>query len=148
MIYSTKTDDLSGEINLPIDVRVAQKLRQIYEKCKANNLEFGLSFKRLKQMMQQETCYYRGVKFQDNVPMLQRSIDRVDSSKGYTDDNVVACTVLMNSIKSNLTYEQIKAVYKGVTKFRERQVKAKPKDASRKDASRKKAKLVILKQTG
>ena len=133
--HNGKTDDLDDNDILPIDVRVSLKLNQVYNKCLSNRLEFNLSFKRLKQMMLQKTCYYTRVKFQRSVPILRRSIDRVDSTKGYTDDNVVACTAFINSMKKNLSYEQIKDLYKGVTKFRKTQTKPK------------KTKLVILKNT-
>jgi hypothetical protein len=139
-----KTDELDTNPTIPIDIRVALKLNQVYDKYISNRLEFGLTFKRLKQMMQQQTCFYTGVKFDINVPLMRRSLDRIDSTKGYTNDNVVACTSFINSLKGSLTYDQIKAMYRGVTKFRRRQdLNTKKVRADPSGKSQKKAKLVV-----
>ena len=36
------------------------------------------------------------------------SIDRIDNSLGYSNENVVLCTSRFNTIKSNMTLEEIK----------------------------------------
>ena len=39
-------------------------------------------------------------------------IDRVDSSKGYTEDNVVPCCWIHNKMKSDMTYGEFKEALK------------------------------------
>ena len=48
---------------------------------------------------------YRG--FTDNSP----SIDRIDSSKGYTKDNIIVISWRANSLKSNATLDELKKIY-------------------------------------
>jgi hypothetical protein len=46
-------------------------------------------------------------------------LDRKDSSKGYTNDNVVPCCVSCNRIKNRyLSYKEMKAAMKAVLKVR------------------------------
>jgi hypothetical protein len=72
-----------------------------------------MSFRRTKQLLMQEKCYYTGAVMtddNDNKPT-QRSFDKIDPNKGYIDSNVVACTCYINCKKSNLTIEEIKLLY-------------------------------------
>lgn len=54
------------------------------------------------------------------------SIDRVDNEKGYHADNVVLCTSRFNTIKSNMTLEEIRkwmpAIYEKIEEWRRRGV--------------------------
>lgn len=92
------------------DLEVANKLIKLYQSSKDRNIEFDLTLRKVRQLLQAKTCYYTGVPFEENGP-LSRSIDRVDSSLGYVDDNVVACTVDINGKKANLTNEEIELLY-------------------------------------
>lgn len=51
-----------------------------------------------------------------NTGLNARSIDRVDSSLGYIEGNVVACTTDINSKKTNLSVEEIMLLSKSITK--------------------------------
>jgi hypothetical protein len=57
--------------------------------------------------------YY--VEFNDTTNIF--SIDRVDPKKGYVEGNVVACTVEINSKKSNLTIDEIHNLSNQLKKF-------------------------------
>ena len=92
------------------DLEVANKLIKLYQSSKDRNIEFDLTFKKVRQLLQVKTCYYTNVVFEETGP-LARSIDRVDSAVGYIDDNVVACTVDINGKKANLTSEEIELLY-------------------------------------
>jgi hypothetical protein len=63
-----------------------------------------------------DRCYYTGIEFEDEG-LLSRSIDRVDSAKGYEEGNVVACTVDINGKKANLTFSEIEKLYTQIKKF-------------------------------
>ena len=68
------------------DLDIAKKLIGTANSAENRNIEFNLSFKRMKQLMERKTCYYTGVTFVDqHNHKHQRSIDRVDSCKGYVD---------------------------------------------------------------
>jgi hypothetical protein len=58
---------------------------------------------------QGERCFYSGLKFdyssRKNNP-LYPSVDRVDSTRGYVEGNVVLTTWFMNRAKSNCTHEE------------------------------------------
>ena len=94
----------------PSDVEVAKKLLNIYQSAADRKLEFNLSFESVKTLLKFQTCYYTGRKF-DNEGPYARSIDRIDSSKGYIEGNVVSCTVDINGKKSNLSDEEIELLY-------------------------------------
>ena len=94
----------------PSDVEVAKKLLNIYQSAMDRKLEFNLSFESVKTLLKFQTCYYTGRKFDNDGPYA-RSIDRIDSNKGYIEGNVVSCTVDINGKKSNLSDEEIELLY-------------------------------------
>ena len=108
------------------DLSVAHKLINLQHSAKKREVEFNLSFKKLKQLMLQKKCYYTGLEFQQQIEGLTRSIDRVDNTKGYVDDNVVACVAQFNSLKGQLTPDDIILIYTKVFSFLNRKKDAKP----------------------
>ena len=111
------------------DIQIAQKLTAKYANALKRGIHFNLSFKRMKQLCKQKTCFFTGIKFHEYIKPLEpgetehpyaMTIDRIDSSLGYTDDNVVACTNEFNKLKSNLSLQTIERMYKGVQKVIER----------------------------
>lgn len=66
--------------------------------------------------MSYKTCFYTGKPFGEEGTLFARSFDRVDSSKGYVEGNVVACTVDINQKKSNLSIEEITCLYNKLVK--------------------------------
>ena len=94
----------------PSDVEVAKKLLNIYQSAADRKLEFNLSFESVKTLLKFQTCYYTGRKVDNDGPYA-RSIDRIDSSKGYIEGNVVSCTVDINGKKSNLSDDEIELLY-------------------------------------
>jgi len=92
------------------DLEVANKLIKLYQSAKDRNIDFDLTLNKVRQLLQVKSCYYTGVPFEEDGKYA-RSIDRVDSDKGYIDDNVVACTVDINGKKANLTNEEIEMLY-------------------------------------
>lgn len=99
----------------PTDDKVVSKYVSIREKCKKEGLEFNLSLTSVRNLLRAKKCFYTGTEFGTNETA--RSVDRVDSSKGYVKGNVVACTVRVNSFKSNLTYREIKMLAKNLEKL-------------------------------
>jgi hypothetical protein len=98
------------------DLDVCKKLVQLQHSANDRNIHFDLSFKTVKKLLTVKRCYYTDVLF-DDTGNLGRSIDRVDTSQGYVNNNVVACTVEINGKKANLTNNEIELLYKKISKF-------------------------------
>lgn len=116
------------------DIEVAKKMINLQQSASSRNLEFDLSFETVKYLMTRTHCYYTGIKFEEEGK-LAFSVDRVDSKKGYIEGNVVACTVDINSKKSNLSIDEIKSLSLKIDEFmnkqkRNVQKKSKPVDKS------------------
>ena len=92
------------------DLEVARKMIKIYQSAADRKLDFDLSLETVRKLLTYKTCYYTNREF-DEEGAFSRSFDRVDSSKGYVDGNVVSCTVDINGKKSNLTFDEIAALY-------------------------------------
>lgn len=105
------------------DIEIAKKMINLQQSASSRNIEYDLSFETVKYLMTRTNCYYTGVKFEDDGK-LAFSVDRVDSKKGYIEGNVVACTVDVNSKKSNLTLEEIKSLSIKVDEFFNKQKKS------------------------
>lgn len=94
------------------DIEVAKKLIALERSATDRKIEFKVSFKKLKQLLERDTCFYTGVKFEEESGKPNsRSIDRMDNEVGYIDSNIVACTRAINGKKDNLTIEELKAIY-------------------------------------
>lgn len=92
------------------DLEVARKMIKIYQSAADRKLDFDLSLETVRKLLTYKTCYYTNREF-DEEGAFSRSFDRVDSSKGYVEGNVVSCTVDINGKKSNLTFDEIAALY-------------------------------------
>ncbi len=98
------------------DLEVAKKLVQLQQSANHRNLDFNLTFKTVKRLLTVKNCYYTGAKFEDEGS-LSRSIDRVDTNRGYVEGNVVACTVDINGKKANLSNSEIEMLYRKIKRF-------------------------------
>lgn len=61
-----------------------------------------------------EKCPYLGVPFVLLDKELAPSLDRIDSSKGYTSDNIRVISYKANRMKSNATVQELISFAKGV----------------------------------
>ena len=79
--------------------------------CRRRNLYFGLNVDEFYELTQQN-CFYCGVEplqqQHRDKEFIYNGIDRVDSSKGYTIDNCVACCGRCNTAKNDMTLEEFK----------------------------------------
>lgn len=88
----------------------------LYKRSKNNakslKFEYNLDKLFIKKLLESQgyRCKYSGVKFENNFrnKLTYPTIDRIDSSRGYTQDNVCVCTFIVNMMKNNLTVEQFK----------------------------------------
>jgi hypothetical protein len=88
---------------------------KISQSAQDRKLEFNLKFETVKSLMNYNNCYYTERSFGEEGSLYGRSFDRVDSSKGYVEGNVVACTIDINQKKSNLSLEEIICLYNKLT---------------------------------
>lgn len=89
----------------------------VKNRAKKRNLEFSLT---LEDIVIPEFCPILGIKI---IPMGNReqghgaSVDRIDSSKGYTKDNILLCSLRANMLKSNGTIEEFESLLKFLKKL-------------------------------
>lgn len=84
-----------------------------YAKSRArqDNLEFNLE---VEDIIIPERCPYFKTPFVMNDKQTAASLDRIDSTRGYTKDNIMVISYLANRMKSNATQEQLLAFAKGI----------------------------------
>lgn len=97
------------------DYEVVKKYMNLRNSAVARGIMFDLNFVSVKNLLKAKKCYYTGVKLND-VPghPHQRTVDRVDNSKGYVKGNVVACANYFNGKKGDLAVEEIKLLARKV----------------------------------
>ncbi len=86
-------------------------LKYAKSRARYDNLEFNIV---LEDIVIPEVCPYLGTPIQMFDKQYAASLDRIDSSKGYTKDNIQVISYLANRMKSNATEEQLIAFAKGV----------------------------------
>ncbi len=95
------------------ELKIAKKLISKEKDAKRRGIEFALTFQSMKNLMKAKRCYYTGIVLTEPAGLQDdqasfgrlasdRTIDRIDGSKGYVPGNVVACCNAANSIKSQL----------------------------------------------
>lgn len=90
-------------------------------KTAENKGGFQLSKEDIEDLLEKQSykCYYTGITFtkvlEDTNKLNHPTLDRIDSSKGYTKDNVVICTWWSNISKNDLSKEDFIEMCKKVT---------------------------------
>lgn len=91
------------------------------QRAKASGLEHTLI---KEDIVIPEYCVYLGIKITNNYGcgrvQSNASLDRIDSTKGYTPDNIQIISDLANRMKNDATTEQLIAFAKGVLKLHDR----------------------------
>ena len=102
--------------NSGLEVILTKRLN-ILKSANKRGLEFNLTDANIKTLLNKKTCYYTGVAFDEgNDPMNVRTFERVDDTKGYVKDNVVAVTLRANRIK-NILLEHDNELKIGIEQF-------------------------------
>lgn len=91
------------------------EIRTIYNRIKQSakrrNIPFDLTITELNNLTFPITCPVLGIPLKFNREQLQDnsySIDRIDSSLGYTIDNIEVISWRANRLKNNATLEELK----------------------------------------
>lgn len=76
-------------------------------RAKYKGLEFNIELKDILDLLEKQNycCYYSGVKFDNDKEDYTMSIDRIDSLKGYTKDNIILVLSCVNYMKNNMKEE-------------------------------------------
>ena len=102
--------------NSGLEVILTKRLN-ILKSANKRGLEFNLTDANIKTLLNKKTCYYTGVAFDEgNDPMNARTFERVDDTRGYVKDNVVAVTLRANRIK-NILLEHDNELKIGIEQF-------------------------------
>lgn len=83
------------------------------------NMDFTID---VEDIVLPKVCPYLGVGFIPLDKDYGYSLDRIDSSKGYTPDNIQVISRLANIMKNNATKEQLIAFAKGVLAVHSKEV--------------------------
>ena len=114
LIFTTAGTETSNNYQ-SLDYEIADKFINLTNSAKSRNKEFNLTLTSVRNLLKSKKCYYTGVELTRGKHG-NLSIDRVDNDKGYVKGNVVACDTTFNKLKDDLTVDQIKAMYKGLSK--------------------------------
>lgn len=97
--------------------RSREKFNEIKLRSRERGIEFSLSLEWLREAIDNaNTCPYLGVKLNitqeecTSNPNQNKSIDRIDSTKGYIPGNVVICSSRANRIKNDATIDELVAI--------------------------------------
>jgi hypothetical protein len=107
------------ELKKITDLDVAKKLLAIKSSADSRGIQFDLSLKMVRKLLNAKKCFISGVVMNRIAgDENQLTFDRLDNSRGYVDDNVVACSLKMNRLKGDLTVEDITQLYLAINKIK------------------------------
>lgn len=95
-----------------LSVVIPKAISNAKVRAKKKGIEFDISSEHVWDLIEKQNgkCFYSGKQlgliFNENLRDMM-SIDRIDSSRGYTKDNVVLCCAAVNSMKNSMTIEEM-----------------------------------------
>jgi hypothetical protein len=107
--------------NLTAEQLIGLRCRQAYQRACKKGREFNLTPENLLKIYNSQNgmCYYSGIKmeialkgYSSNNYVL--SIDRKDSHRGYTEDNVVLCCDAVNTMKMQMETDEFLSLCKKI----------------------------------
>lgn len=96
--------------NVDFELKVMAKYKSKVNDAKVRGLEFDLTYQSMKNLMVAKKCAYTGMTLTEpmndgtGLRASDRTIDRVDASKGYIRGNVVACCHAINHMKGQVEH--------------------------------------------
>ena len=91
----------------PLEIVVATRLVNTYASASRRGKDFGLTMKYLANIAQQEVCAYSGESFREGVNDDMMTLERFDNDKGYLPGNVIPVKKKYNSLRGNLSLEEL-----------------------------------------
>lgn len=86
----------------------------VRDRAKAKGLEFSIT---KEDLVIPEVCPVFGTKFDKSNRDTAPSLDRIDSTKGYTRDNIQVISWKANRLKNNATLEELQQLVKHMEKL-------------------------------
>lgn len=96
--------------DVAFEMKVIAKYKAKYNDARQRGLEFDLTIQSVRNLMLAKKCAYTGMTLTEPAPgggelrASDRTIDRVDSTKGYVKGNVVACCNAINHMKGQVEH--------------------------------------------
>lgn len=88
---------------ISFEIYLATKYLRKRQNAEGRGVTFDLKLSDMRRLLKRKTCYYTQITMNEITESPhQRTIERLDSSLGYTKENTVACTSLANDIKNEL----------------------------------------------
>lgn len=94
--------------------RSREKFNEVKLRSRDRGIEFTLTLEWLREALDNtNVCPYLGIKLNETqeeciaLPDHNKSIDRLDPTKGYVPENVIICSNRANRIKNNATFEEL-----------------------------------------
>lgn len=94
-----------SNFKIPSDIQIARNYTAKADNARSRGIEFGLSFTAYKNLVRAKKCKVSGVLLTTPRPQKEllatdRTIDRIDSRKGYVSGNVMAVCHGVNNFKA------------------------------------------------
>jgi hypothetical protein len=90
-------------IEKPFNIILAEKYINLHKSAMRRGKEFNLDIADVRKLLKTKKCFYTGVTLTEiEGDNYQRTVDRIDNTRGYVKGNVVACSHLANQIKNEL----------------------------------------------
>lgn len=94
--YTHKPSQIREREELPLDLVVGEKWVNLRKSAHRRGKDFNLTIGDVKKLVLRKTCAYTGVRLTPD----NRTVDRIDASKGYVRGNVCAVTHAANQLKN------------------------------------------------
>lgn len=111
--------------NLPLTHVIVKRFNAAKNRAKSRNIEFNITRDFLIELYRRQNglCYYSNIEMKDTIGNRNRnnndpyslSIERVDSTRGYTKDNIVLCCSVINIMKNGLSKEEFLSICRKIT---------------------------------
>lgn len=103
------------------DIQLAEKFVQFHSDAKTNHAAFSMTLVKLRRLLTKKKCEVTGIEFNPNgaPDIKERKIIRIDPTKNFTDDNMMACTVLGSRVLLHMSPAMLRAAAKNVKKLTE-----------------------------
>lgn len=107
--YAKKRYYKNNHIDPNFTTTIKLKYKDTKSRARYRNIDFSINLEDIinQYNLQNGLCYYTKQQlglFKNKYDLL--SIDRIDSNKGYTKDNIVLCLYIINVMKNQLTTEE------------------------------------------
>lgn len=87
--------------SVPFDTYVALKFIAKQQNAIQRGIDFTLTLNDMKKLLKTKRCYYSGVLLELEGD-LRLTLDRIDSTLGYTPENTKSCAKIVNDIKNEI----------------------------------------------